>query len=409
MKVLYHIAILIYSLGIHVAAICGHPKARLLISGRRATKKMDAKDFPSDPIWVHVASLGEYDQIRPLLQHIRKKSAVKIVLSFYSPSGFIHVKDKDLYDLKLYLPADLTSNMRKLVTKMNPSALLLTKYEIWPNMIESLYQEERPIYLFSALFDRSQIYYKWYGASMKKTVQKLHFIFTQNVSSQRLLEQFYPGERTDISGDLRIQSVADQSKKATEQPKIQSFIAGHKCYIGASIYHYEIESLIDAWVDQDVKIILAPHIINEKYIQRIINKMGDNSYTRYTSHEWNPNSKILILDTIGVLKHVYQYTELAYIGGGFGKGIHNILEPAVYGNRIVFGPKSTKFPEAQELSTLGTAIRIQKISEIKSASEKLAQKDKAEIVKKNKLFFEAQNERTEKVYTYLSNLDFMAS
>ncbi len=406
---LYHIGTWLYGIGIRAAALLGHSKAKKLIAGRQVTKNLSAAEYPSRPLWLHVSSLGEYEQILPILRYIRSKSEVPIVLSFYSSSGYEHVNDPSLYDLKIYLPIDTPSAMRSLITRMNPRALMLTKYEIWPYLIKLLTEEERPVYLFSALCRKNQIYYKWYGRLMRKTLQMIDYIFTQDDTSQEVLSTIYPSDQISISGDMRVQSIRDQSQTSHGDERVFEFLEGQKCYIGASIYRPEVRALLASWTRREVKIILAPHIVTEDYVQTIIEQMNGVKYTRYTDPVWDKDADVLILDTIGILKHVYRYTELAYVGGGFGKGIHNIVEPAIYANKIVFGKKSEKFAEAERLCALGTALRIHAMQDIDKATATLETLELDYVARQYQTFFDEQETHSQTVYAFLSNLDLTTS
>ncbi len=409
MRGLYILGSYLYGFVLHIASlVLRHPKAKKIVEGRKATSNLEATEFPPDPIWVHVSSLGEYEQVKPILKYIKAHSKHAIVLSFYSSSGYDRVNDSSLFNTKIYLPLDVPKKMSALIDKMSPHALILSKYDIWPIMLSELEKRSVPKYLFSAHFRDSQIYFKSYGSFFLKALKSIQYIFVQNKKSAETLIDFYPSDQVAIGGDMRVSSIVSDSTHVQPIREIEKFLQGHPCFIGASIYAEEVKMILNSWPNQVEKIILAPHEITQKNIAKIEGLLRDASYTKY-SDGIDYDKKILLLDTVGLLKNSYQYSKLVYVGGGFGKGIHNIIEPAVHHNRVIHGPKSQTFPEAQELNELGTAILITDRRDFRSATSTLLMLSDDEVKQANRSFFRSQQELNQKTYKFLENLDFIAS
>ncbi len=408
MRALYIAALYVYSIALQIVAALGHTKAKKIVCGRRETARLAAKDFPPDPVWVHVSSLGEYQQIRPIMEYIRQRSDKPIVLSFYSSSGYERVQDTHLYDLKIYLPLDIPRSMHRLVQSLAPHMLILSKYDIWPIMLEELDKLDKPAYLFSGHFRRSQIYFRAWGGFFRQALQRLTHIFIQEADSAEILAEHYPAECISIGGDMRVASIQQDSAHTVKYPDIDAYLGQRRTYIAGSIYPHEIDMVIKSWYKKTDRLILAPHEIDSATIKRIIDDLPDDSYSLY-SEGIDKSKEILILDSVGMLRNVYKYATLVYVGGGFRKGIHNIVEPAVHHCRIIYGPKSETFPEAQRLSKLGCAMQITDKKDLAYATEKMIMLPEEEIIAGSKTFFREQQTLHQAVYDFLENLDFITS
>lgn len=404
---LYTLGTIIYSVLLHLAALIGHAKATKILRGRLSTKRIPSEQIPKDNIWVHVASLGEYQQIKPILRTIKEAQPTqKIVLSFYSPSGYENTSEDGLYDLKFYLPLDTPWAMASVINKIEPKALLLSKYDIWPNLMRLISKKGVRSYLFSAVFYPRQIYFRWYGGFFRKALRALDFIYVQNSESLKQLEEIYPSERIDISGDLRISAIQEDSKIPERYREIEMALNGKKALIAGSCYLHEADMILDYINHTDAPLLLVPHDVDDKSIKKWESRLENLVYSKY-SQGVNPEHRIILIDTIGMLHSLYQYAQVCYIGGGFGKGIHNIVEPAIYGVPVIFGPKSKGFPEAEEFVSHGVAIQIQKQKEFMEAYRILESIDKESASSYFNRFFDDQRTRTTDV-TQAVKRDLMA-
>ncbi len=317
------------------------------------------KKNKNQSIWIHCSSLGEYEHIKPMIPHLKKINN-NINITFFSDSGYINFKDFKLINQISYLPLDTKSNMEEFIFQINPAIVIISKNDIWPNMVTCLKTNNIPLYLVGFKINKKKIK-SWL---MKKYyalfLSKFDFIFSQD----RITAQFLNTNNINnkIIGDLRIQQVLNDSKEHSHDPKITSFIEENKkVIIYGSIEnsdHIIIKKTIES--RNDVKHIIVPHEINKKTIQKLQNELSSNTllYSEIDNlKNWDHN--ILIIDVFGLLKHLYKYSNIAYIGGGFKEGVHNTLEPAVHGNLILFGPQHTNFEETLLFIQKGIACSIE--------------------------------------------------
>lgn len=360
MRLLYNLGIHIYHFSIRLSALFFNKKAKLWVKGRRhyfeslksAVERngLNTKDVKT--ALFHCASLGEFEQGRPIIENFHEKYPnYKIVLTFFSPSGYEVRKAYSTADYVTYLPIDTPKNAKKFVTLINPDVAFFVKYEFWYNLLECLQKREIPVYLISGIFRPEQEFFKWYGELPRKILKNFKCIFVQNALSKELLE-FIGIKNTIVSGDTRFDRVNEIAKQEFQNNLIETFCKDHKVLIAGSTWKEDDEILIN-WMEKsksNMRLIIAPHEIPEEKILRLLLsfKKKTSRYTRFSEKE-ALNSDVLILDTIGQLSYVYRYADIVYIGGGFGEGIHNILEPAAYGVPIIFGPKTKKFQEAMDL------------------------------------------------------------
>lgn len=349
-----------------VLAAFWNDKARCWLQGQRATQKFIhqfANQVPeTSPLyWFHCASLGEFEQARPLLEEIKKRNpSMRILLTFFSPSGYEIQKSYPLATYVLYLPLDTPLFLLPFLDAFKPTVLFLVKYDFWPNLISFLYKRKIPIFAFSTVFRPSQIYFQWYGSFFRNTLKKITFLFTQEKKSVDLLIQ-NGITNTAFAGDTRMDRVVQIASNPRTFPNLTKETA--RFFVAGSIWEKDFQ-LIKPLIQQFPKLhfILAPHEIHEEQIQRWAHDLNPLSVTRWSDWSINkdaPLPKILLVDTIGILSSLYAIATFAYIGGAWNKGLHNTLEAAVYGIPLFFGAKKyTSFPEANDLISLGAAFPI---------------------------------------------------
>ena len=310
---------------------------------------------------MHCASLGEFEQGRPLLEAIKTQyPSYKIVLSFFSPSGYEVMKNYPGAELVFYLPADNVVNAKKLVDKLNPSLVLWVKYEYWYYYLTELKKRSIPLLLVSGIFREKQPFFKWYGAIWKKMLSCFHRLFVQDERSLKLMGSIGFKDKTEIAGDTRFDRVIAIAEKNEPVPHIKEFIAGHHVLVAGSTWDEdEIELLHFINANPDLKFIIAPHEIDKENLMDVKKEFKDSIFYSDLSpvNNFSADIHVLIIDNIGMLSKLYQYADITFVGGGFGSdGIHNVLEAAVYGKPVVFGPVYEKFAEAKGLVECGGAI-----------------------------------------------------
>ncbi|MFO7862561.1 MAG: glycosyltransferase N-terminal domain-containing protein [Salinivirgaceae bacterium] len=352
MRLFYNIGIHTYNLLVFIAALKSN-KAKLWINGRKNWKSQ-LNSIPDNKriYWFHCASLGEFEQGRPVIEAIKNQSPETFILiTFYSPSGYEIRKNYEHADLIMYLPADTSKNATLFIDKVNPDAAFFIKYEFWFNYIQQLHKRNIKLYSISAIFRPNQLFFKSGAAWFRKHLNYFTHFFVQNKQSKTLLENLGISQVT-ISGDTRYDRVYDIAKANERIPIVEEFSKNHFTVIAGSTWEPENEMLIKLANNtaDNVRIVIAPHELHEKTYEKIENNT-QAKVVRFSkaTPESLTNSKILIIDNIGLLSKLYRYGTIALIGGGFGKGIHNILEPAVYGLPVLFGPNYKKFHEAKTM------------------------------------------------------------
>ncbi len=376
MTVLYAISIHLIHIIISIFAWF-NPKARLWIQGRKNWKKKLNTYFPVNGkvIWFHAASLGEFEQGRPLMEKIRKQyPQFRIVLTFYSPSGYEVRKHYAGADYITYLPSDTVRNARYFITRVNPAVVFFIKYEFWYFYLKFLYARDIPVYLVSGIFRKDQVFFRWYGGWFCNMLHFFKHIFVQQPESLSLLKHIGISHAS-ISGDTRFDTVYAAAASISPIETISRFVNDYPCLVAGSTWP-EDELLLLKTIhsaDHELKLIIAPHEIHAGHIQFITSRLEQSFIllSETSSADDLAQKQVLIIDNIGMLLAVYQYATIAYVGGGFGKGIHNILEPASFGTPVIFGPNYHKFHEAAELIRLGGAFYIEKIDELNDLIHKL--------------------------------------
>mgnify|MGYP001453118257 CR=1 FL=1 len=358
MKTIYTFLIILYGLLVNVTALF-NPKAGQWVKGRRGWKGRVATFNRENGkvVWFHCASLGEFEQGRPLIEKIvREKSGWKIVLTFFSPSGYEIRKDYPHADLIMYLPADIPSNVRYFLDKIRPDIVLIVKYEFWYNYLSQLKDRHIPTYLVSGIFRPAQYFFKWYGSFTREMFSVFTYIFVQDDISRELLGSIGYSQCT-VTGDTRFDRVSQIAETAKDLPLIEKFRGDEGLFVAGSSWEDDEEIIIkyiNAYPGK-MKWLFAPHEIDAAHLARIERGLHV-PFARYSSYNSDDReSRVLIIDNIGMLSSVYRYAAMAAVGGGFGKGIHNILEAACWGIPVLFGPNYKKFREAEELIELGGA------------------------------------------------------
>jgi 3-deoxy-D-manno-octulosonic-acid transferase len=354
MFVLYSIVVYGY-LGLIRLASLFNPKARLWVRGRRNWYTNLKKDLGNNhrTVWFHAASLGEFEQGRTVIEGFREKYPdVKILLTFFSPSGFEVRKNYEGADFIHYLPIDTPGNVGRFLELVRPVAAVFIKYEFWFNYLNGLHRRSIPVYIISAIFRDKQHFFKWYGSWFRTQLKKVSLFFVQNSDSQKRLQKINIGN-VIVSGDTRFDRVAEIASRKKEFPLVRAFSEGKKVLLAGSSWPAD-EKILLPFLEKhksDVRLIIAPHEISDERISSLITLFKDYQPLRYSKIKPGNEMRgqVLLIDGIGYLSSLYQYCDVAMIGGGFGKGIHNILEAVTFGKPVVFGPNYDKFAEARDL------------------------------------------------------------
>ena len=352
MILFYNLGILIFSALAHLIAPF-NSRASLWVNGRKKwAEKIAEKIKPGDRvIWMHCASLGEFEQGIPVIEAIRKElPGYKIALTFFSPSGYEIRKNYAHADCISYLPPDTPGNAKKFIQLVNPRYVIFVKYEFWNNYISVLYEKNIPLYLISGIFRPGQHFFKWYGSFFRSMLMKFERIFVQDQLSFDLLIGIGI-EKISLAGDTRFDRVIQIAGTAGSIPQLEQFRGGEKLFLAGSSWKQD-EEIIAQYINMfpdKMKWVFAPHEIDKSNIERL-EKLLKVKYIRFSEfNEDFADARVLIIDNIGMLSSAYRYAYIAAIGGGFGKGIHNILEPACWGIPVIFGPRYKKFREAVDL------------------------------------------------------------
>lgn len=311
-------------------------------------------------IWFHAASLGEFEQGRPLMERIRADyPEYKILLTFFSPSGYEVRKNYEHADIVCYLPVDTIRNARRFLRTVRPCMAFFIKYEFWYNYLHILKHRNVPVYSVSSIFRESQIFFHWYGMGYGRVLKCFTHFFVQNHQSVELLNRLGI-RKVDVVGDTRFDRVLQIKELAKQLPIVEAFKDGRKVFVAGSSWEPDEDIFIPFMSEhRDWKLIIAPHVIAESHLRAIEQKLQLRTvrYTQTTPEEAR-DAQCLIIDCFGLLSSVYHYGEVAYVGGGFGAGIHNVLEAAVWGIPVIFGPNNQRFQEAQQLKCVHAGIEI---------------------------------------------------
>ena len=380
---LFTLGVLLYTLGILLAALLGHPKAKQWVAGRWQQRKAyipRTVDAPKERwVWFHAASLGEFEQGRPVIEALKQAHPeYKILLSFFSPSGYEVRKNYAYADEVLYLPADMPWNASKWVRHHHFVAAFFIKYEFWFNYMRALKKAGIPLFYISLILNEKSFFFKPYGKWFRRQLDAVTHFFVQDEDTVALLHNV-GYDNVTLCGDTRFDRVAAIAEQAKPFPEVERFVAGRKCIIAGSTWPPD-ERLLNDFLPKlpdDYCLIVAPHDVSESHVERI--KAMFPQATLYT--EWSALSpchteaqpsvsmcgnKVLVVNTIGILSQLYQYARFVYIGGGFGVNIHNIQEPVTFGCPVVFGPKHKSFKEAVDLVALQGAFSVRDAAELEA-------------------------------------------
>lgn len=367
---LYNFGLTLYVWIVRLAAR-RHRKARLWTEGRRNLYRRMAEviDPTARIVWVHVASLGEFEQGRPIIEQIRKSHPeYKILLTFFSPSGYEIRKDYKGVDYIFYLPIDTPRHARRFLDAAHPEIAVFVKYEFWLNLLGELRRRQIRTYIVSAIFRRNSIFFRFYGGMWRQALESFDTMFVQNDESKRLLAEL-GFDNVLVAGDTRFDRVAEIARAAKRIDIVERFRGDARLFVAGSTWGPDEELLIRLMNENPgVKFVIAPHEMDEGRIERLIaeTRGGALRYTQCTPRTGYGSRQLLILDTVGLLSSVYGYATWSYIGGGFGVGIHNTLEAATFGLPVAFGPNYAKFKEARDLVTLGAAKPVTNYDELRS-------------------------------------------
>ena len=387
---MYNVAIYLYLLGVAVCSLFSKKVRKMWKGERRAVRELRQKVDPeAQYVWFHAASLGEFEQGRPLIEELRRRHPqYKILLTFFSPSGYEVRKDYPGADIVTYLPLDTIANARRFLRAIRPVMAFFIKYEFWYNYLHILKHRHVPVYSVSSIFRPGQVFFRWYGSEYGRVLRCFTHFFVQNQVSKDLLAKL---KITDVSivGDTRFDRVLQIKQQAKVLPVVEQFKSSGKVFVAGSSWLPDEEIFIPYFLKEkpDWKLIIAPHKIDEDHLQQIEKLLEGRRVVRYTemmkcqSPATNPQSPltetpseadVLIIDCFGLLSSIYRYADIAYVGGGFGVGIHNLPEAAVWGVPVFFGPNNQRFQEAQDLKECGGGVEIADYGDFRSKMEAFA-------------------------------------
>lgn len=401
----------LYFFIIRIAAFFGHKKARMLVEGQKETLRqmtINQLQLPHHPIWFHAASVGEFEQARPLIERLRQQQPERpVIVTFFSPSGFELRKHYDKADGVYYLPFATRANVKKWLDVMQPSMAIFVKYEFWPAYLRELKARAIPTYSICAIFRPGQLFFKPWGKRHLALLRCFTHIYVQDETSRALLEK-HGISHCSIAGDTRFDRVSRQATMEDSRlMPVQFFVEGCERVIVAGSTWPKDEQLLAAYMQQNMlptKLILVPHEIDDAHLRFIFN-LFRGRLIRYTDLVRRPSiiannpftPEVLLIDTVGLLSSLYRFGHAAYIGGGFGVGIHNTIEAAAYGIPVLFGPNYTHFREAVGLIGAGAARSVKNANELTQALDN-ALDQHTEIGAKAAAYVASETGATDKIY-----------
>jgi len=438
MTLLYSIGISLFHFLIRIGAIFGK-KARKWVDGRKGLLEKIKREVDSSKkhIWFHFASLGEFEQGRSVLEEFKRHFPEKaVVITFFSPSGYEIRKNYSLAEHVFYLPADSASNARRFIELINPEMVFFTKYDYWLFYFRELKRKNIPLYMVSTIYRPDQVFFKWYGGVFKQILTYVTHFFVQNQESISLLKQIGL-ENATLSGDTRFDRVVAVSKNVRDLPVISYFATGHRVMVAGSTWPQDLERLLAFHqVFPDWKLIIAPHEVSKESIEYtrklfstavLFSELSDHMHKEQLKRDQSKQreidmdlnyhdtdteadtipehkSPILIIDNVGMLSSLYGYGDIAYIGGGFGAGIHNTLEAAAYGMPVIFGPDYHKFQEAKDLIQAKAAYSISNERELILVMDELMDyKVRIEAGNRAVGYVQQQAGATERIMDFIEN------
>ena len=387
---MYNLIIYLYLLGVAIASRFNEKVRKMWRGERDAFRVLREQTDPNARyVWFHAASLGEFEQGRPLMEEIKRTHPeLKILLTFFSPSGYEVRKNYNGADIICYLPLDTITNARRFLRLIRPEMAFFIKYEFWYNYLHILKHRGVPVYSVSSIFRDGQIFFRWYGHQYGHVLNCFTHFFVQNEKSQQLLAKIGL-TNTTITGDTRFDRVLQIKEQAKQLPIVVQFVADSKVFIAGSSWLPDEEIFIRYFNEEhrDWKLIIAPHVISEEHLKQIEHLLEGRKVVRYSQAEQSgataggtlsslhfslQEADVLIIDCFGLLSSIYHYGDVTYVGGGFGVGIHNVLEAAVWDVPVIFGPNNEKFQEAQELKAAGGGFDIQGYDDFKQLMDRFA-------------------------------------
>ena len=367
---MYNLGMYLYLLGVAIVSLFSEKVRKMWRGEREAVSLLRQQVDPQARyVWFHAASLGEFEQGRPLMEQLRRDHPeYKILLTFFSPSGYEVRKNYEGADIICYLPIDTVTNARRFLRTIRPVMAFFIKYEFWYNYLHILHHRGVPVYSVSSIFRPGQIFFRWYGRQYAHVLKCFTHFYVQNEESRRLLSGI---GITDVSvvGDTRFDRVLQIKAAAKQLPLVESFVDGKKAFVAGSSWQPD-EDIFIPWFNEHPawKLIIAPHVIGEDHLQQIEAKLQGRKVMRYSraasdaTLNADPSAlsqyDVLIIDCFGLLSSIYHYADVTYVGGGFGVGIHNTLEAAVWDVPVIFGPNNERFQEAQGLKLCGGGMEI---------------------------------------------------
>ena len=381
MNLIYNLGIYLYKQAVKLVS-ARNPKAKLMVEGHKTLfSDLESKIEKGEKyIWIHSSSLGEFEQGRPIIEKIKKTNPKeKILLTFFSPSGYTVRKDYPLADVVSYLPFDLPGNVSRFLDIVNPKMAIFIKYEFWGNFLNELHKRAIPTYIVSAIFRENQIFFKPYGSIFRGMLKNYEHLFVQDETSKKLLAKIGV-ENVSVVGDTRFDRVAEIASQVKELPIFEAFSKDSYTMIIGSSWQADEDIYMDYFNSHpELKLIIAPHEINDAHMQYLMSNIK-RPVLLYSQAEGKNVSEYdcIIVDCFGQLSSIYRYGNLAYIGGGFGSGIHNVPEAAVYGIPVIFGPNFKKFKEAKNLIACGGAFTISSKEEFENVMQNLSDKETRE-------------------------------
>ena len=364
---MYNLIIYLYQLGVIIASLFNEKVRKMWRGEREAISILKEKIDPNAKyVWFHAASLGEFEQGRPLMEQLRSEHPeYKILLTFFSPSGYEVRKNYEGADIICYLPLDTITNARRFLRTIRPMMAFFIKYEFWYNYLHILRHRGVPVYSVSSIFRPRQVFFRWYGRQYARVLKCFTRFYVQNEVSRELLATIGIKDVT-VVGDTRFDRVLQIKKASKQLPVVEQFKGSAKCFVAGSSWQPDEDIFIPFFnKHKDWKVIIAPHVIGEDHLQQIEKKLEGRKVVRYTqianSQEQIAKSQdadVLIIDCFGLLSSIYGYADVTYVGGGFGVGIHNTLEAAVWDVPVIFGPNNERFQEAQGLKACGGGQEI---------------------------------------------------
>lgn len=374
MRYIYSVLIFLSKAFLQFAALFS-PKLKLFVQGRKNVWTQLQALHNQPVVWFHCASLGEYEQGLPVMEQFKKDyPKYKLLVTFFSPSGYEHKKDSSIADMTTYLPLDTLNNAHRFLDAVNPAISIFIKYEFWPNYLFELQKKAIPTFLISALFRENQIFFKFYGSLMRKSLHTFSHIFVQDEPSSQLLQGIGYHQVT-VSGDTRYDRVSQQIEADNHIEVLDQFKHDQPCVVAGSTWPEDENLLVDYinTASKEIKFVIAPHNLKESQIAALTERL-QVATVRFSKRDGKDliGAQVFILDTIGMLKKAYYYADIAYVGGGMGTtGLHNILEAATFGVPIVIGKNFSKFPEAAALQNRAGLYSVADQEELKHIFDKL--------------------------------------